>query len=70
MGIRTYTHTQAIAASTWNVTHNLGHPPVVDVWVDYQGEQQKILPRQIIHVNLNEMQIVFSVARTGQARMF
>jgi 3-oxoacyl-ACP reductase-like protein len=64
-----YTHTQSTPSTTWLVSHNLGHKPVVDVWVDYNGTQEKILPYSIIHINDNIMQVVFTTAYTGAARL-
>jgi hypothetical protein len=63
------THTQSSPATTWTITHNLGRPPVCEVVVQYNGESQVILPKQVIHTSANEVQIVFSVARSGTARL-
>ncbi len=64
-----YTHTQSTPATTWTINHNLGHTPVCDVVVSYNGESQVILPKQVIHVSDTQLQIVFSVARSGTARL-
>jgi hypothetical protein len=62
--------TQTIPATTWNVTHNLGRHPVSDIWVTYNGGMSKILPKQVIHLNDNELQVVFTSNESGQARLF
>jgi hypothetical protein len=65
-----FVFTQTIASSIWNVTHNLGRHPVSDIWVTHNGGMEKILPKQVIHLNNNELQIVFTSNETGQARLF
>jgi hypothetical protein len=68
--LQAITFTQTIPATTWHITHNFGRHPVSDVWVTYGGGMQKILPYQVIHVNDNELSIIFESNQSGQARLF
>lgn len=67
--VRTYTHTQTTAATSWNVNHNLNTHPVVDVLYDDAGVLTKMLPLSITYVDANNIVIAFSVARAGVARL-
>lgn len=69
MALKSYTHTQASPETIWQVPHNLGHPPAVDISTVYNGALQKIHPHRVIHTNANELQIVFSAPRSGSARL-
>lgn len=62
-----YEHVQADASATWVVAHNLGLYPIVDIFVDYEGEKHKILPLSVEYTDLNTCTISFSVPRTGLA---
>lgn len=64
-----FTHNQTVPSTTWTVNHNLGHKPVGDVWVDYNGGKEKILPYAVIHIDDNTMQIVFTTAYSGAVRL-
>lgn len=60
-------HVQDVAASTWTVNHNLGLYPIVDIFIDYEGEKHKILPLSVQYTDLNTCTITFSSPRTGFA---
>jgi hypothetical protein len=67
-----YRHTQAIAASTWAITHNLGGNgstgiPIVDCYVTDNGYPSKIIPSRVEMVDKNNITVLFSVPRTGEA---
>lgn len=62
-----YKHEQTVAASTWVINHNLGVYPAVDVYVDYNGEIQKILPLSVTYVDAMTCNVEFSAARAGTA---
>ena len=64
-----FTHTQAVASTSWVITHNFGRPPVVEVFVNHGGQVKKMMPLNIIHTNSNTLTVTFSVARTGGARL-
>jgi hypothetical protein len=60
---RHYVHNQAVAISTWNVTHNLGKFPAVTI-VDSAGTQ---VYGTITHVDTNNTTISFSSGFSGKA---
>ena len=58
-----YTHTQATAAATWTVAHNLGYRPNVTV-VDTADTQ--IIPG-LIYLDVNTVELSFTGATAGKA---
>lgn len=68
-GIITYQHVQSTPSDKWNVGHNLGVFPIVDVLVDIDGTLTKIIPMDIVLVDENNIRIEFSKPFVGSARM-
>lgn len=64
-----YTHDQKTLSDNWLIKHNLNCKPVVQVFVDYEGTRQPIMPLDIIFTDDNNVRIVFSQTFTGQARL-
>ena len=60
---KNYVHTQAVAAATWNVYHNLGKHPSIHI-EDIGGS---VVIAEIIHVDNNHAQILFGSNRAGFA---
>jgi hypothetical protein len=60
-----YTHTQGVVASTWNVTHNLGYFPAVTI-VDSADTQ---VVGDIQYTSPDTLIITFSTAFSGKAYM-
>lgn len=63
---------QAVAATTWNINHNLGSNggngiPIVDVYSIISGDTVKVVPRDIIIIDKQNVQVVFSNAMDGFA---
>lgn len=62
-GDKFYEHLQGTAASTWNITHNLGKYPSVKVvdsgYNEFEGE--------VHHVNDNQLQVIFNAPFGGRA---
>lgn len=58
-----YVHTQATAASTWLIDHNLGFYPNVTV-VDSSGDQ---VEGTVTYTTLNQVRVMFSAAFAGLA---
>lgn len=59
-----YTHTQAVAASQWNVSHNLGYKPHVTLYtsdVVFLGRFQ--------HIDNNNLVVVLNQPMTGKAEV-
>lgn len=59
--------TQATESDTWVINHKLGQYPIVDVYIDFNGEKQKILPQAIVYNDKDTCTITFSVPCTGLA---
>lgn len=62
-----YIHTQVLPASTWTITHNMGGLCAVDVYLNINGIDQKVLPSETNYVDSNTMEIVFSISQAGTA---
>lgn len=63
-----HTHEQTVAATDWNITHGLNTiAPVVDVYIDVEGKQTKILPASVEVVDLQNVKVTFSAPRAGVA---
>lgn len=60
---------QTVSSTTWEIEHNLGGAPVVDVVIDLNGKREKAFPASIKYVDENNITIEFSVARTGTATL-
>lgn len=65
-----YTHTQAVASSTWTINHNLHQAaPVVDIWIDLDGVSTYIIPQSVTAPNDNTAVVEFSIPRAGIANV-
>lgn len=63
--IDTYVHTEAVAASSWTVTHNLNTTiPLLQV---YNAAGEMLIPDSVTPLSNNEMTITFSAAMDGTA---
>lgn len=69
-GIKSFNHVQASASANWIINHLLGHPPVVDVVIDFNGGRQKVMPLGVEHVTTNQTVVRFSSPQTGSARLY
>ena len=61
-----YEYVQTTPATTWAINHNLNSAPISDV-VDDTGA--KILPDTVDIVDMNNVNITFTYAATGTARL-
>lgn len=68
-GIKHFTFEQLTPSAAWVIDHNLGHHPVVDVVVDYNGGRQKILPLSIIYNTANRLTVNFTMTMSGSAQL-
>ncbi len=61
--ITPYQHSQPSASVTWNIPHNLGHRPTINVfttgWVEVVA--------QVIHTDVNNTQVLFDTPQAGYA---
>lgn len=69
-GIKYYDHSQVSPSMNWIINHNLGHPPVVDVVIDFEGSRQKVMPLSVEHSTVNQTTVKFSAVQTGSARLY
>lgn len=60
---------QSSAVKDWVIAHGLGRYPVVDVYVMFEGQMNKIIPSGITYVDLNTLQVNFTKAYSGYATM-
>lgn len=68
--VKSHDHDQSVAASTWNIEHNLGTmTPVLDTFIDFEGAVRKILPADVIVVDANNVQVVFTTPRSGKVAL-
>ena len=67
--MNSYQFFQSTPSATWEVQHNLGVYPVIDVMVNYNGTLTKIIPMSVNVIDLNNVEIQFSTPYSGQARM-
>ena len=58
-----YTHTQGVASTTWNITHNLHFYPNVTV----QDSAGNIVEGEIAYTNSDSLVVTFSTAFSGEA---
>jgi hypothetical protein len=66
---KSYQHIQDTASTTWSINHNLNNYPIIDVMVDVNGLLTKIIPHEVLVIDMNNCQITFSIPYSGQARM-
>jgi hypothetical protein len=62
-GAAAFRHVQGSAASTWVINHNLGIEPQVEV----MSPGSVRVNAEVIHVNLNQVQVLFAVPYAGFA---
>lgn len=65
-----YIHTEAVAATTWTISHNLNETvPSVTVWIDAGSPStlQQALPESIVATDANTVTLTFSTVQSGKA---
>ena len=60
-----YTHYQTESSSSWVITHNLGHNPIVRVFIG----TSEVQPASIVHNSANQVTITFNTPQVGYARL-
>lgn len=63
-GSPNFVHTQASAATSWTVNHNLGFRPAVEVFSVGGAE----IDAEVLHTSVNQTVISFSTSTAGSAR--
>lgn len=66
----TYTHVQTVASKEWTIVHNLLRLPIVNVYVNVDGVEQIILPKDVTVVDDTTCVVSFSVEFIGSAEVF
>lgn len=69
-----YNYTQTVARSVWNITHDLGTIPVIEVYVlvptpTNPNNLQQIIPDEVVFPDQNTATLTFSRAYSGQAQL-
>jgi hypothetical protein len=63
----TYEHLQDTVSDTWVIEHKLNQYPAIDVFVDYDGHRQKIIPAAVEYTSSMVCTITFTQPFTGAA---
>lgn len=63
----TYRHVQDTPSDLWQLTHNLGMHPIIEVYTLDGGDLLKLIPRRITYVDDNNAELEFSFPITGFA---
>jgi len=63
IGDKNFIFNQTIPSTTWNVTHNLGKFPSVTI-IDSANTE---VEGDVIHINENQVQLIFSASFSGKA---
>lgn len=65
-----YNHTQSSSDTVWSITHGLNIAvPVVDCFIIYGGAYTKIIPADVVVIDSNTIEIHWSEATAGKARI-
>jgi hypothetical protein len=67
----TYSYSQNTPATVWNVQHNLGKTPIIEVLINNpdSGHLEKAIPGEIKIITENLIRVTFSVAFSGKVRV-
>jgi len=66
----TYNFTQAVAAATWVINHNMDAAGIVmDIMIDNAGTLEKALPSSSVETDANTITVTFPSAQAGFARL-
>lgn len=69
MQVKSFTHVQSVAASTWTITHNFGSKPLSEVRIPVNGVLTKIQPSALVHTSDNVLTVRFTAPYTGEVRL-
>lgn len=62
-----FQHDQPSASDTWVIVHNLNDYPIVDVYVDFNGGVEKIIPNEVTYTDANTCTVTFTTPFSGFA---
>lgn len=60
-----FIHYQSTASATWDITHDLGHNPIVRVFIG----NAEVQPQGIVHNSINDLTITFLTQQAGLAKL-
>ena len=64
----TFIFEQSDLSDTWTIVHNLSvRAPVVDTWLEIDGQIVKIMPDRVEYVNPSTCRVYFTSPQTGTA---
>jgi hypothetical protein len=66
---QSFEYYQDTPSATWVLEHHMGMYPILDVYVDHNGEKQKILPLAVEYTNANVCTVRFSSPITGRVAL-
>lgn len=62
-----FEHEQNVAAKVWSFNHNLTtRSPIMEYMVEIEGSLVRLMPVRVTVVDLNSVEIEWSVPRTGK----
>lgn len=65
-----HNHSQTTAATVWTIIHNLNVTyPVVECFLFIDGSYIKAIPSEVVSVDATTIEVHWSEARTGKARV-
>lgn len=65
-----FQHVQYDASDTWEIVHNqFTMAPIVDVYVNVDGNLTKIIPKDVEVIDQSTVRILFTTPRTGVVRI-
>jgi hypothetical protein len=64
-GLGGFVHTQASGSAAWIINHNLGRRPLISVLSPGGVEVEA----EVVHVSINQAQVLFATPTTGSARL-
>lgn len=67
-----YTHEQPLARQQWQITHNLGGLPIVNVYVYAQSTSSTLIaiePEDITYIDNNTVNVTFKTSMAGKAQL-
>jgi hypothetical protein len=67
--VASFTFTQQTPSTTWAINHPLGCKPSVTALIEENGVLVPIIPKDIQYVDNSNLNVIWSVPRSGEARL-
>lgn len=65
MAVTTQVFNITSASATWQIDHNFGSKPIIDVAVNYNGTAVRAFPNNVVHDSNNRVTITWTSPQTG-----